>query len=320
MKEEEKTKEQILLKLEELQGRIVELEALQAEYKRTQETLRSLEKAIETMQIGVTITDTKGKIIYSNSADAKMHGYKVEELIGEDVRIFAPNKLWKSMTLEQLKKMKSWRRESLNVRKDGIMIPVQLMSDVVTNASGKPIGIVTTCEDITERKQLEKELEKLATTDILTQAYNRVKFEEIIGSEVERAKRYDHSLSVIMFDIDHFKDVNDTYGHVAGDYVLKKVADITRENMRKTDYLIRWGGEEFMIISPETDLEKAGALAERIREVIESFSFDKAGKITVSFGVTQFNHDDTEDTFLKRADDTLYKAKTNGRNRVEVSV
>jgi diguanylate cyclase (GGDEF)-like protein len=127
-------------------------------------------------------------------------------------------------------------------------------------------------------------------------------------------------LSLAIFDIDHFKEVNDTRGHIFGDYVLKTIADIARENIREIDYLVRWGGEEFMIILPETGLEKAEAISERIKKKIENHNFDKIGKVTVSFGVTQFKNEDSGETFILRADDALYKAKQNGRNRVEVGI
>ncbi|MFQ5988646.1 MAG: PAS domain S-box protein [Candidatus Methylomirabilales bacterium] len=129
-----------------------------AERKRAEESLRWLEKAIQTMQLGVTITDTSGEILYTNPGEAEMHGYAVDDLLGEDVRVFAPGKLWKPMALDQIKAMNTWKRQSLNIRKDGSVFPVHLMSDVVTNAAGEPIGIVTSCEDITERKHVEEEL------------------------------------------------------------------------------------------------------------------------------------------------------------------
>lgn len=124
------------------------------------EKLRSFEKAFETMQLGVTITDIEGKIIYTNPAEAQMHGYTVEELLGQDVRIFAPPERWNPMTLQKIKAIKRLRRESINIRKDGSTFPVQIMSDAVTDAAGNPIGIVTTCEDITERKLAEEALQK----------------------------------------------------------------------------------------------------------------------------------------------------------------
>lgn len=126
----------------------------------TEEALRRLEKAIETMQLGVTITDTEGSILYTNPAEASMHGYAVDELIGKDIRIFSPRELWRPMNTEEMKRMNSWRRESVNIRKDGSTFPVQLMSDVVTNVAGDPIGIVTSCEDITKRKRAEAELQE----------------------------------------------------------------------------------------------------------------------------------------------------------------
>jgi diguanylate cyclase (GGDEF)-like protein len=175
-------------------------------------------------------------------------------------------------------------------------------------------------EDITERKLAEEELKRLASTDKLTEAYNRTKFKEIIGREIERFKRYNQPLSIIIFDIDHFKDVNDRYGHSAGDYVLKTIADIVRENIRKIDYFVRWGGEEFMIISSETNLKEVYVLAERIRETIESYIFEDIGKVTISLGVTEFKENDTEDSLIKRADNAMYEAKKKGRNRVEVTV
>lgn len=138
-----------------------------------------------------------------------------------------------------------------------------------------------------------------------------------MDGEIERAKRYAVPLSLIMFDIDYFKRVNDTYGHVAGDTILKTIADLVKDNIRKIDHFVRWGGEEFLIISSETPLDKAYTLAERIRKKISGYTFNDVGKVTVSFGVTEFKKKDTEDAFIKRTDNALYKAKKKGRNRVE---
>jgi diguanylate cyclase (GGDEF)-like protein/PAS domain S-box-containing protein len=183
-----------------------------------------------------------------------------------------------------------------------------------------PTEIVGSWLDITKRVQLEEELRKTATTDKLTKAYNRVKFEEIVAEEMERARRYNRPLSMLIFDIDKFKEVNDTYGHLVGDYALKTIADIVRSQMRKINHLVRWGGDEFVVIPVETGLEGTRVLSERIREAISSFDFDEAGKITVSIGTAQFDKADTEDDFLKRADDALYKAKEAGGNCVVVGV
>jgi len=206
---------------------------------------------------------------------------------------------------------------------------------VVRNAQGEEIPVLKTVVpltikgrkyliesfiEITERKRMEEELKKLSVTDNLTQTYNRTKFEEVIKREIKRTKRNGRPLSVALFDIDHFKKVNDAYGHDVGDSVLKTLSQIAKSNMRDIDYLIRWGGEEFILIALDTDLRGAEVIAEKIRHAIESHGFDKVGRVTVSFGVTQFKQDDTEDSFIKRADETLYKAKEKGRNRVEVGV
>ena len=164
------------------------------------------------------------------------------------------------------------------------------------------------------------ELKRLATTDRLTQAYNRVKFEEVIQKEMERAKRYRRSLSLAIFDIDYFKRINDTYGHSVGDYILKEIANIIQKNIRATTYLFRWGGEEFVILIPEVDLEGAKIHAERLRKALEDHDFGEAGTITASFGVSHFEDGDSADTFLKKADAALYRAKSNGRNRVETTI
>jgi diguanylate cyclase (GGDEF)-like protein len=172
--------------------------------------------------------------------------------------------------------------------------------------------------EIKERKLIEEELKKSATTDKLTQAYNRVKYDEIIENEIERSERYEQLLSVILFDIDNFKGVNDNHGHNVGDSVLVALTDVVKKNKRSVDCLIRWGGEEFLIVAPGIDLEGAKVLTERVRQAIEKFKFDGVGDITVSLGVTQFEKGDTEDTLIKRADDALYKAKMAGKNQFMV--
>jgi diguanylate cyclase (GGDEF)-like protein len=167
---------------------------------------------------------------------------------------------------------------------------------------------------------MEEALKIVSITDNLTQAYNRTKYEEVIKREIERTKRSSRPLSIAMFDIDHFKEVNDAYGHDVGDYVLKTLSQIAKKNIRDIDYLIRWGGDEFIVIALDTDLRGAEVMAEKNRHAIGNYSFDKVGRVTVSFGVTQYKQDDTEDSFIKRADDALYQAKEKGRNRVEVIV
>jgi diguanylate cyclase (GGDEF)-like protein len=162
-------------------------------------------------------------------------------------------------------------------------------------------------------------LEILSVTDRLTGIANRRKMESALQAELLRAKRYGTSFSVIMLDVDHFKGVNDTYGHQAGDTVLVALGNILAHNARETDIPGRWGGEEFLILCPETGLEMAATLAERYRKEIERKEFMEVRHVTASFGVTESLPDDTLDTLLHRADEALYRAKSAGRNRVEDS-
>lgn len=171
-------------------------------------------------------------------------------------------------------------------------------------------------EEIYDRSK--KSWKKLATTDKLTDCINRYAFEDILNREVEKARRYSYSLSIILFDLDNFKEINDNYGHLRGDDVLKKTADIVRTILRETDFLCRWGGEEFLILATYTDKKQAYRLAERIRKAIESTDFGLPVRVTASFGVTDLEEDDDIDSLLARTDKALYEAKKSGKNRVVV--
>jgi two-component system cell cycle response regulator len=184
-----------------------------------------------------------------------------------------------------------------------------------------PHGIIGIATDISERKALEKELHRLAVTDPLTGAANRRRFMASGHIEIERAARYQTPLAVVMMDIDHFKAVNDSHGHAIGDEVLKKVADATQGCLREIDLLGRLGGEEFAALLPETGLDAAIAVAERLRRAVAAIIIplkDAALSVTASFGVAERGADELLfDTFLGRADAALYKAKQAGRDRVD---
>ena len=168
--------------------------------------------------------------------------------------------------------------------------------------------------------QMKTKFEILAITDKLTKLYNRHKFYEIATHEIERSKRYKRPLSLIIFDIDHFKKINDTYGHDVGDYVLQELAKLIKKHIRKQDFAFRWGGEEFIILLPETDAQGAMKLAEKLRRIIESHTFKKVGQVTISLGVTEYSSSDKDiDEVVKRADNALYLSKKNGRNRATLA-
>ncbi len=173
--------------------------------------------------------------------------------------------------------------------------------------------------DITELKEKSNLLEYQANHDQLTGLFNRQKFNEIFKKEIKREKRYNNNLSLIIFDIDNFKNFNDDFGHNVGDEVLKIISKVLLENIREHDSVARWGGEEFLVLLPQTDELGAKNVAEKIRKAIESYKRDDIPRqITASFGVTRFKEDDNETSVLKKADDALYKAKKEGKNRVEV--
>lgn len=175
--------------------------------------------------------------------------------------------------------------------------------------------------EVNRRKQVENEIRILATTDALTGVNNRRQFSTILAQEVDRSLRYGNTLSLIMYDIDHFKQINDTCGHDVGDLVLKEVTALVKTNTRSVDVLARWGGEEFMIIMPQSPIDAAKSAAEKLRAAIAEGRFSKVNNtITASFGVTCFQPPETLDSFLKRVDDATYKAKRNGRNQIEVLI
>jgi len=165
-----------------------------------------------------------------------------------------------------------------------------------------------------------KRLENAAAFDATTNCYNRREFERLIEHNIANAKRYNRDLSLIMFDLDHFKQVNDSYGHLAGDTVLKHVAQSILSKIRKGDYLARYGGEEFVIVLPDTKRPRAMELAERLKQVIEDLTIQTRDReiirVTASFGVATLKNNSDKIDLLKQADSMLYKAKASGRNIV----
>ncbi|MCD4758400.1 MAG: GGDEF domain-containing protein [Arcobacteraceae bacterium] len=169
-----------------------------------------------------------------------------------------------------------------------------------------------------EFEQLQLDTKKVAFEDTLTGAATRLKFDETLKDLVNIASRFkEQKFTAIMIDIDNFKKVNDTYGHDYGDIVLKEVAKVVQKHIRKTDTFARWGGEEFVILSPMNNLKDSFTFADKIRKLIANIDFKKLDRITCSFGLTEFRQGDTEQSLMKRADELLYKAKQNGKNRVE---
>lgn len=164
-----------------------------------------------------------------------------------------------------------------------------------------------------------RQLEKLSITDTLTGIFNRMKIEEILIAEIHRAERSGKPFSLIMLDVDDFKEINDTRGHQVGDEALCSLADLLEHSIRGIDSLGRWGGEEFMIVCPETPEQGALVLAGQLRHSIDSRLLIDDIKVTCSFGVAEYRTGEGETRFLKRVDQAMYKAKDSGRNTVEIA-
>lgn len=167
-------------------------------------------------------------------------------------------------------------------------------------------------------KKYNTQLEIISVTDKLTQIYNRVKLDEILEQQEALYQRYQHTYTIMLIDIDFFKRVNDQYGHQIGDQVLIEFSKILKDNIRNTDIIGRWGGEEFVLISPKTNLNEASILAEKLRNLIQDFSFSSADKLTASFGLSERANKSilTLNDLISQADEALYTAKKEGRNRV----
>ncbi len=265
----------------------------------------------------ISSSDLDGNITHISNALCKKTGYTKYELIGKNHNIFRhedmPDSAFKDMW-ETIKSGKDWNGEVKNITKDSGSYWVDVTISTNFDEKGKAKGYTAIRHDITDKK----ELEKISITDALTQIPNRLHLDNTYEKEFKRAVRYGIKFSVIILDIDLFKDVNDTFGHKVGDDVLILLAKILQDNIRDTDVLGRWGGEEFLIISPETNITEAEKLANKIKEKIEYFDFFVVHSLTCSFGVSEFNENDKKEDIFKRADEALFIAKKSGRNRVVI--
>jgi len=216
-----------------------------------------------------------------------------------------------------------WSEEFENLRDDKRVVSIMDYSEMTPKAFLVNIKRIEetkhkicTFTEITTLATKKNEFEKKAYIDELTKIYNRAKFNEVLLKEVINTKISGDGLSLIFFDVDHFKKFNDTYGHQVGDNVLSGLASLIKNSLRDSDFFARWGGEEFVILLPGVKLKSAKAIAEHKRKIIQDYTFDDNLKVTCSFGVVSMLESDDKDSLLKRADEALYKAKDSGRNCV----
>jgi len=262
-------------------------------------------------------TDLNGVITAVSDAFCDFSGFKREELIGKNHNIVKSGEtavdvfqnLWGVISED-----KTWEGEFINQKKQGKIYYTAVKISPEFNQNGDKIGYIGFFQDITDKIIIKK----LAETDHLTKLYNRQKVDRCLDSEYENSLNSQKELSLMMLDIDHFKAVNDTYGHQIGDNVLVDISNILQNNTRKDDIVGRFGGEEFIIILPNTNVEEAKEIAEKLRKIIENNEFPTVGQKTISIGVSSYKDNLSLNDLIKNADEALYKAKNNGRNRVEI--
>jgi len=278
-----------------------------------------------------TIDIQSGRFTYVSPSVQRLRGYTVAEILAQPIEA--------SLTPESALRVREAMQDKLSriaagdlgdlttvsevdqPRRDGTIVHTEVVTTYLLDDSGKPVSILGVSRDITERKKAERALEKLAQIDELTGLANRRHFMLLAEQELSRMVRYGGVLSVLMMDIDHFKQVNDTYGHHTGDLVLRELGRLCRETLRDVDFVGRIGGEEFAVMLPQTNGTRALEVAERLRQVIEraEVPLDRGLPLhfTLSIGVTTMSDGNANiDSLLDQADKALYRAKRGGRNRV----
>ena len=286
-----------------------------------EEVLHSITR---TAQDAVILIDQAGRVTYWNPAAEHMFGFTETEVMGENLHdLIVPDHTLAQAHAGFRHFSRSGEGPALGKtttlqakRRNGEAFPVDIsLSSFKLREQWSAVGIV---RDATERMNTEERLKQLATTDALTGICNRRCFDETLEREVGHAARFATPLSLILFDIDHFKRINDAFGHPTGDQVLAQMAGAVGGTIRITDLFARWGGEEFAVLLPGSCLNDGRVLAEKLRRELEKQPFPEVGHITCSFGVAEYAPGDTADGLMKKADLCMYQAKASGRNRVNI--
>lgn len=278
----------------------------------------SANKEIIDEQIPISQTDINGKITYVNKAFCNLTGYNESQLIGKphsilkhkDTKKETHKELWTDIT--QNKPWKGILKNQINNQKS---IWTEIKIKPMFDCAGNKIGYISTREDISDKKKLEY----LSEHDILTKIKNRRTYEKELKKQIALSRRYQENyFGLIMIDIDNFKNVNDTYGHQIGDTVLQKLSKYINKNLRDSDIFARWGGEEFIILSPFSTIQQVEELSKNLQILVSTINFTPIEELTISLGITTYKENDTEDNIQKRVDKALYLAKEKGRNRYEI--
>lgn len=284
---------------------------------------------VDLAEDAIVIIDANHAIASFNTGAERMFGYTAKEAVGERLDILLPERfqLQHDVMVDEFgntpdlsRQMGQRSRQIYGRRKDG--------NEFVASAQIMRVGdkghryYAAILRDVSESKKTEEELLRLAATDPLTGALNRREFTLLADREALRSNRYHHALSLLMMDLDQFKRLNDTYGHSAGDKVLQRFTTLCMNTLRNVDIFGRWGGEEFVALLPETDIEGAAVIGERLRKLVAESVLtyhDHKINFTVSVGIAQYKDGETSlDGPMGRADSAIYDAKKAGRNRISV--
>ncbi|WP_300670955.1 sensor domain-containing diguanylate cyclase [Desulfoluna sp.] len=281
-------------------------------------------KVVENMPVMFDAVDENGVVLFWNKECERITGYTSAEIVGNPnaLELFYPDPVQRAKNIKEFLEFngsyRDWEVDLLCKNGD-----IRTLSWSNTSVKAPIPGWYTwgIGIDVTQRKKAEQQLTEIATRDELTGLINRRKILEILTSEMDRAARYNNPFTLCIVDIDHFKKVNDTHGHNAGDIVLKRLADTIRKKVRRTDSVGRYGGEEFCIILPNTTISQAQCILEHIRQAISSMTFlidgDTEIRLSISLGQVQYHPGIKEiHELIHLADNALYRAKQSGRNRL----
>ncbi|CAJ0710006.1 MULTISPECIES: sensor domain-containing diguanylate cyclase [Ralstonia] len=293
-----------------------------SDYEQAEQTNRLLARALDATSDPVMLTDAKARIIFANAAFAKSTGYTVDEIQGSTPAMFKSGKhdeAFYAAMRRSLASGQNFRATFINRRRDGSLYHAEQSISPIFGEKGRISHYVSVSKDITKRVEREQALLRAATKDKLTGLHNRHHGEQLLAERYRTARTLQRPLTLVMCDIDHFKRINDEFGHPTGDRVLAEVADMLRQAVRSRDAVIRWGGEEFMIVLDECSQTDTVDLAKRILDRVNAHEDGEVPALTLSLGLATLAPDEAIDELIARADSALYDAKRAGRNRLSIA-
>ncbi|MDE2204524.1 MAG: diguanylate cyclase [Burkholderiaceae bacterium] len=307
-------------------GRVTNFVSVQQDisaYVQAEHTNRLLARALDATSDPVMLTDANARIIFANTAFAKSTGYTVDEIQGSTPALFKSGKhdeTFYAAMRRSLASGRDFRATFINRRRDGTLYHAEQSISPIFDEKGCISHYVSVSKDITKRVEREQALLRAATKDKLTGLHNRHHGEKVLAEAYITARTLEHPLTLVMCDIDHFKQINDRFGHPTGDRILVELAGLLKQAVRSLDAVIRWGGEEFMIVLEDCAQKDAVDLAERIRDRVNAYEDAEVGSLSLSLGLATLAPDEAIDKLIARADSALYDAKRSGRNRLSVAV